>query len=391
MGAKIKPNLKDYFTIEIPRIREGHAIPFSLFMHLPLNQRMLHFRREEDLIETGFVEKYNDKKLLYIPLSQKPKYEDYFQNHTKKENAEITVDAEKKIEEKLHEAASGSSQETSEKPEPVYTSDPAKPAPPAEVKPTEEMKSKIGEAIKDLASADEEKRKAAAENCREIAKKIVTNGESETSLFAKLWDAAQDENGSHHSANVATFAVLFSMATQTEDLNTLKDVAFAGLIHDIGLSLVDARLSRGSYSALDATDKAVYETHVGLALQTLAGMNVLPPPKTTAFVSQHHEKFDGTGYPKGLKNWNIENLSQILSVADIFDEMFQGQFDGTKRTITEAFRDIVKIEKSKMFPQYYNPDIFTKLVTWIETNTEEKILEQAQGIVSQVGSEKAAA
>jgi response regulator RpfG family c-di-GMP phosphodiesterase len=84
--------------------------------------------------------------------------------------------------------------------------------------------------------------------------------------------------------------------------------------------------------------------------------------KTIIF--QHHEKFDGSGYPKKIQGFKVDDISQLLAIADLLDTIVSGQFDGTPKTLKEAFDAIERSEKLRTFPEYFNPDVYSAVLKW---------------------------
>jgi HD-GYP domain-containing protein (c-di-GMP phosphodiesterase class II) len=92
----------------------------------------------------------------------------------------------------------------------------------------------------------------------------------------------------------------------------------AGLLHDIGkVAIPDAILRKPG--PLTEEELRLMQTHTTVGRRILEG---LPPMRTVArVVEQHHERFDGSGYPHALKGKEILLPARIISVVDAFDAM----------------------------------------------------------------------
>ena len=77
-------------------------------------------------------------------------------------------------------------------------------------------------------------------------------------------------------------------------------------------------------------------------------------------ILQHHEQYNGKGYPKGLKNQEISYLSRILSVIDAFDAMTSMRPYQKKRTIEEACEELIKCRGTQFDPKVV--DVFIGIV-----------------------------
>jgi len=122
-----------------------------------------------------------------------------------------------------------------------------------------------------------------------------------------------------HVKRVADFtyrlAVLYGM--DLEEAKLLKD---ASTLHDIGkLGVNDAILHKKS--SLNKSEYLEMQKHASLGA-TMLEHSTMPLFKAAKIVAlQHHEKFDGTGYPKNLKGEEIHIYGRIVAVADVFDAL----------------------------------------------------------------------
>ena len=128
---------------------------------------------------------------------------------------------------------------------------------------------------------------------------------------------AKDPYTFGHSERVARISVELSreMGMTDEEVN---DIYLAGLLHDIGkIGIPDAIL--GKPTALDDEEMAVIQKHVTIGHKILEGLE--PISHLLPAVLYHHERYDGGGYPEGLKGEAIPLLARIIAVADSYDAM----------------------------------------------------------------------
>jgi HD-GYP domain-containing protein (c-di-GMP phosphodiesterase class II) len=120
-----------------------------------------------------------------------------------------------------------------------------------------------------------------------------------------------------HSERVASLARLLG---ETLDLHTdaLTSLSYAARLHDVGMVAVDADLIRRD-GPLSPAEKG------RVALHTKIGEEMLRPfglaPEGLAAVRYHHEHYDGSGYPEGLRGEAIPLFARIIAVVDIYDAL----------------------------------------------------------------------
>jgi len=98
----------------------------------------------------------------------------------------------------------------------------------------------------------------------------------------------------------------------------LEVLGLAGLIHDIGKIAVPAEIL-GKPDALTEAEYAVVKTHCAIGHDILRHLKAPFPLAEIAL--QHHERLDGSGYPRGLAGDQILLEARILAVVDSFDAM----------------------------------------------------------------------
>ena len=100
--------------------------------------------------------------------------------------------------------------------------------------------------------------------------------------------------------------------------NDIEIIRDAGLLHDIGKISIPERILQKT-SKLTDEEYAIMKTHVENStkmIRYLPDMDYVIPA-----VVGHHERYDGTGYPRGLAGQNIPYMARILTIADCFDAM----------------------------------------------------------------------
>lgn len=119
-----------------------------------------------------------------------------------------------------------------------------------------------------------------------------------------------------HSMSVAMISVVLG-ARLGLNRDALSDLATAGLLHDIGKMTVPKELL-DKPSRLTDEEFEIIKTHPQNAYALLSGMPGISFHVLSG-IKCHHERYDGTGYPDGLKGKDIPLFGRIIAVADVYD------------------------------------------------------------------------
>jgi len=150
----------------------------------------------------------------------------------------------------------------------------------------------------------------------------------------------------NHVKRVAKYskllAILYGMSESEAEL-----LKMASPMHDIGkVGIPDNILNKPG--KFNADEWKIMKTHSQLGYDML-NHSKRPILKTASIVAiQHHEKFDGSGYPNGLSGNNIHIYGRITAVADVFDALGSDRVY-KKSWELEKILDLLKSEKSKHF------------------------------------------
>jgi len=165
-----------------------------------------------------------------------------------------------------------------------------------------------------------------------------------TSLLVLALSFKNKETG-EHSKSVQRYSLMIA-----KELNLSKEemeiIECASILHDIGkIGIPDSILEKSSSLSDEEYDK--------IKEHPIYGEEMSEPflPKIRKIIRQHHERFDGKGYPDGLKGKEIEIGARILAVADSFDAMVSDRpyRKGIDRNI--AMEEIVRNSSTQFDPE----------------------------------------
>jgi HD-GYP domain-containing protein (c-di-GMP phosphodiesterase class II) len=144
----------------------------------------------------------------------------------------------------------------------------------------------------------------------------------------------KDLNTGVHSTRLAEWAVRIGRDLGLDD-ECLRDLEVAAIVHDIGkIGTPDAILKKPA--KLTAEERAIIQKHPEYGWAVLKAVPGFE--RVSLFVLHHHEAFDGTGYPAGLRGDEIPIGSRIVSVMDSFDAMISSRPYRTGLPLDEAIR-----------------------------------------------------
>lgn len=202
-------------------------------------------------------------------------------------------------------------------------------------------------------------------------------------LFSSLQDAylatvrslaaavdAKDSYTRGHSDNVAQYAM---MIAQQLGLSSEQRIALemAAYLHDIGKIGIREEILLKPGRLTDAE-------YLQMKHHPLIGANILRPvafPWPIApVVRHHHEHYDGSGYPAGLKGEEIPLLARILTVADAFEAMISDRPYRKGRSVEEASAELMRCRG-----RHFDPRIVDAFVAALESRDTEESRERAIG------------
>ena len=150
-----------------------------------------------------------------------------------------------------------------------------------------------------------------------------------------------------HARQVASLAQRIAQAMAV-DADTARNLPIAGLLHDIGhIGLSDAVLAR-PVGRLGPQDLQRYRLHPVLGEQALLASDDMQG--VAPLIRAHHERWDGQGFPDGLRGAAIPLGARILAVADAFEDLRSGRMDGRSQDPAEACHAVLAGRGSQFDP-----------------------------------------
>ena len=148
-----------------------------------------------------------------------------------------------------------------------------------------------------------------------------------------------------HSVNVCVISVMVGVALNL-NRRQLETLGMGAIMHDIGKILIDNKILNKP-TKLEPEESELVRRHARDGYELLrrkANINFL----ASHIVFQHHEREDGSGYPRGLPGKRIHSFSKIVAVADAYDAMTSNRIYQKEITSLQAIEEI-KQEANRKF------------------------------------------
>lgn len=167
---------------------------------------------------------------------------------------------------------------------------------------------------------------------------------------------AKDSYTRGHSERVTELSIKLAEECNVPS-SEIENIKLGGLLHDIGkIGIPEAVLNKPG--RLNDEEFNIIKSHPDLGLHILGKVEFLE--HIVPIIRHHHERYDGKGYPGGLKGDNIPLLARIVSVVDTFDAMTTNRPYRKALTIEESLVEIDRCSGSQ-----FDPDIAAKFIKMV--------------------------
>ena len=180
-------------------------------------------------------------------------------------------------------------------------------------------------------------------------------------LINRLGNAVESRSkeAGNHIKRMSEFCYILAKELGLSD-NDCEILKQATPMHDVGkISTPDSILLKPG--RLTEEEMTVMKQHAQMGFDILSGSERPILNAAAIIAQQHHERYDGTGYPAGLKGDDIHFFARIVAVADVFDALIH------KRCYKEpwALEDILKLLKQEI-NKHFDPKVVSALINRLD-------------------------
>jgi HD-GYP domain-containing protein (c-di-GMP phosphodiesterase class II) len=175
-----------------------------------------------------------------------------------------------------------------------------------------------------------------------------------------------------HSVNVAILLGAYYLQ-DGHGATEVKSAVLAGLFHDLGKALLPNALI-GSRKNLTTTEVAIVKRHPALGHNLLCDAKTSLPSEVAMAALEHHERYDGSGYPNCLSGLNISKIGRLTAIADTYDAMSSRR---PYKTALLPHHTLGVLYKNR--DKHFHPDLLARFVRMIGIYPVGSIVELHDG------------
>lgn len=169
-----------------------------------------------------------------------------------------------------------------------------------------------------------------------VTKSIFRNPDA---IFSLLRIKQADKYTFQHSVAVSTLLISFCRSLEV-DRAAIEQVGIGGLLHDIGKMKIPNQILNKP-GKLSEREYLIMKKHVGngcALMEDIRGISAT----AVSIAAEHHERYDGGGYPNGLKGEQISRYGQMAAIVDVYDALTSNRVYHIGSEPTEVLRKLLE-------------------------------------------------
>lgn len=211
---------------------------------------------------------------------------------------------------------------------------------------SDETRRKVTEAVKETMEKFERGEMIDSLKVKNSVRRIIEELQDNSGILAGLSTIRNfDDYTFAHSVNVCTLSLVLGISLYF-DYDQLYELGVGAMLHDIGKTLVPAAVLQKE-AKLTAQEWLAVKGHPALGFDILRqSFDISLLSAHIAF--QHHERNDGSGYPRGLKADDILAIAKITAIADVFDAITHDRVYRPRLPLHEAYNVMLQAMEAQL-------------------------------------------
>lgn len=186
------------------------------------------------------------------------------------------------------------------------------------------------------------------ESVRPVVEKVTASVLRNSNAMLTLRRLQQRDDYTYlHSVGVCTLLVAFGKGMDMDEA-TLHQLALGGILHDVGkMRIAEAIVTKPA--RLTDQEYRVMRSHVVQGVEVIRAMPGIPRVAQEV-VAQHHERMDGSGYPRGLTGEAISQVGRMAAIVDVYDALTSDRYYHRASNPAEAVARLFEWSKTLFDP-----------------------------------------
>ncbi|MFP5518899.1 MAG: HD-GYP domain-containing protein [Bdellovibrionia bacterium] len=324
--------LDGYQSVRLGEFVSDEKILFDIFIHLKLNNKLILYKRGGDRISNEVLKRFHSYHIetVYIKNEDQSKFVEYIAGKA----ANLIKDKEMPLKEKQ------------DKVEAI-------------------AKNLVAGFFTDTENV-EDYLKVSHEVVNQIIEEILQDDDPFKKVFAKL--QSQLKNMETHACDVQALSTVMAMVLGYTSEKALASIALGSLFHDIGYSKLPKELHNRDENGLTPEEFAKVKEHPQIGVDIINNSMTDFSYETKLIIQQHHERHDGSGYPLGIKGFQMYELSKVVGIANELDNRIRRDSAKPYDKLVRNWWEELSRQETKKFDPVLFKKIFSKLTPEVFTN-----------------------
>lgn len=161
-----------------------------------------------------------------------------------------------------------------------------------------------------------------------------------------------------------------AISSKMDDDQSLGDLVCAAFFAHLGFTQIEYRFSHQAHISLSAKDKKEYRKHAGLSQHLIRKSGLIISERCLKIINQHHERFDGSGFPDNKIGSFIEPLALILGASSHLLEYASGKVTGEKVPWPVLINNLKNMTLSPGLELSFGDSIYESIIHLLDQNNE---------------------